>query len=101
MFHHKEILISDRKCRSKEQTGSDRIRQEYTGSDRNTQDHISEIENYCTIKKFTYQIGNLEVPNRQEQTESDRIRQDQTGIYRNIEDFISDIENYCIIIIAS
>ena len=98
-MHHKEIQISDRKSRSKEQTGSDRIRQEYTGSDRNTQDHISEIENYCTIKKCTYQIGKLEVPNRQEQTESDRIRQDQTGSDRNRQDYKSDIENYCIIII--
>ena len=30
------------------------------------------IENYCIVKKFIYQIGNLGVRNRQE----------QTGIYR-------------------
>jgi hypothetical protein len=57
-LHHKEIHISDRKSRSKEQTGTDR----------NRQDYISDIENYCIIKKFIYQIGNLEVRNRQEQT---------------------------------
>jgi hypothetical protein len=68
-LHHKEIHISGKKSRSKEQTGSDRIRQEY----------ISDIENYCIIKKFIYQIENLEVRNRQELTGSDRIRQDQTG----------------------
>jgi hypothetical protein len=39
-----------------------------TGTDRNRQDYISDIENYCIIKKFIYQIGNPEVGNRQEQT---------------------------------
>jgi len=51
--------------------------------------------------KFIYQIGNLEVRNRQEQTGTDRNRQEQTGIDRNRQDYISDIEKYCIIIIAS
>ena len=46
------------KFRRMEQTGSDRNRQEQTGTDRNRQDYISDIENYCTIKKFIYQIGN-------------------------------------------
>ena len=72
--------MSDRKFRIKEQTGSDR----------NRQDYISDIENCCIIKKFIYQIGNLKVRNRQEQTGTDRNRQD----------YISDVENYCIIIIA-
>ena len=53
------------------------------------------------IKKFIYQIGNLEVRNRQELTGSDRVRQDQTGSDRIRQDYISDIENCCIIIIAS
>ena len=52
--HHnyciKEIHISDRKSRIKEQAGTDRNRQDYT----------SDIENYCIIKKFKYQIGNQE-----------------------------------------
>ena len=55
--------------------------QEQTGSDRNRQDYISDIENYCTLKKIIYQIGNLEVWNRQEQTGTDRIRQEYTGLY--------------------
>ena len=71
-MHHKEIHISDRNSRSKEQTGTDRIRQENT----------SDIENYCIIKKFIYQVRNLEV----------RIRQDQTGSDRNIQEYISAIE---------
>ena len=58
--------MSDRKSRSIEQTGTDRIRQDQTGSDRNRQDYISDIENYCIIKKFLYQIGNLEIRSRQE-----------------------------------
>ena len=59
------------------------------------------------MNKFIYQIGNLEVRNRQDQTGSDRTRQDQTGPDRirkkqtGIDRIISDIENYCIIIIAS
>ena len=69
--------MSDRKFRGMEQTGTDRIRQDQTGSDRNIQDYISDIENHCIIKKFIYQVGNLEVRNRQDQTGSDRIRQDQ------------------------
>ena len=73
-MHHKEIHISDRKSRSKEQTRTDR----------NKQDYIPDIENYCIIKKFIYQIGNLEVRNRQEHTGTDSFRQDQTGIYRII-----------------
>ena len=64
---------------------------EQTGSDKNRQHYISDIENYCIIKKFIYQVGNLEVRNRQFQTGSDRNRQE----------YISNIENYCIIIIAS
>ena len=56
-----EVPMSHRKSRSKEQTGTDR----------NRQDYICDIENYCIIKKFIYQVGNLEV----------RSRQDQTGIY--------------------
>ena len=28
---------------------------------RNRQDYISDIENYCIIKKFIYEIGNPEV----------------------------------------
>jgi hypothetical protein len=68
-LHHKEIHISDRKSRNKEQTGTDRNRQEQTGTDRNRQeqtgadrnrqDYVSDIENYCIIKKFIPQIGNL------------------------------------------
>ena len=93
--------------------------QEQTGSDRNRQNYISDIENYCIIKKFINQIGNPEVRNRQEQTgtdrngqnrqeqsgmdRTDRMRKKQTRIYRNqqeqtgIDRIISDIENYCII----
>ena len=59
-MHHKEIHISDRKSRSKEQTGTDR----------NRQDYISDIENYCIIKKFIYQIGNQEV--KEDPTEKKR-----------------------------
>ena len=44
-------MVSDRKSRSKEQAGTNRNRQDYT----------SDIENYCIIKKFIYQIGNPEV----------------------------------------
>ena len=65
--------MSDRKFRIKEQTGSDRNRQEQTGTDRNRQDYISDIENYCIIKKFIYQTGNQEVRNRKEQTGINRI----------------------------
>ena len=84
-----------------DQTGSDRTRQDQKETDRNRQDYIRYRKllhhNYCIIKKFIYQIRNLEVRNRQDQTGSDRIRKKQTGIDR----IISDIENYCIIIIAS
>ena len=45
-----------------EQTGKDRNRQEQTGYRKLL--HL----NYCILKKFIYQIGNLEVRNRQEQT---------------------------------
>jgi hypothetical protein len=75
-LHHKEIHISDRKSRSKEQTGTERNRQEQTGTDRNRQEQTGTdrnrqeqtgidrimyliIENYCIIKKFIPQIGNL------------------------------------------
>ena len=40
---------------------TDRIRKKQTGTDRNRQDYISDIEIYCIIKKFIYQIGNQEV----------------------------------------
>ena len=73
-MHHKEFHISDRKSRGKDQTGPDR----------NRQDYIPDIENYCIIKKFIYQIGNLEVRNRQEQIGTDKNRQEQTGIDRSI-----------------
>ena len=93
-----------------------KFKHKQTGTDRN----------YCIIEKFIYQIGNLEVRNRQEQTGTDRNRQekllhhnyfiikkflyqignlevrnrqDQTGSDRNRQDYKSDIENYCIIII--
>ena len=52
---------------------ADRNRQDPTGTDRIRQDYISDIENYCIIKKFIYQIGNPEVRNRQEHTGIDRI----------------------------
>ena len=39
LSHHKEIHMSDRKFRIREQTGSDR----------NRQDYISDIENCCII----------------------------------------------------
>ncbi len=42
-------------------------------TDRNRQDYISDIENYCIIKKFIYQMGNPEIRNRQDQTGIDRI----------------------------
>ena len=64
-MHHKEIHISGKKSRSKEQTGSDRIRQEY----------ISDIENYCIIKKFIYQIENLEKG-------TDRNRQEKKKLWQ-------------------
>ena len=35
---------------------------------RSRQNYMSDVENYCIIKKFIYQLGNLEVRNRQEQT---------------------------------
>ena len=41
--------MSAKKFRTKEQTGSDRNRQDQTGTDRNRQDYISDIENYCII----------------------------------------------------
>ena len=53
--------MSDRKCKNDGQQ---------TGTDRNRQDYISDIENYCIIKKFIYQIGNPEVkenPNEKKQ----------------------------------
>ena len=80
-----------------EQTGTDRNRQEQTGAEKNRQEHTGLDRNfksknksmylvmdrnrqeqtgyrkllhlnYCIIKKFIYQIGNLEVKNGQEQT---------------------------------
>ena len=36
LLHHKEIHVSDRKSKSKEQTVTNRNRQEQTGTDRNT-----------------------------------------------------------------
>ena len=47
---------------------TERNRQDQTGTDKNRQDYVSDIEKYCTIKKFIYEIGNPEVRNRQEQT---------------------------------
>ena len=38
----------------KKQTGTDKNRQEQTGTDRNRQDYVSDIENYCIIRKFIY-----------------------------------------------
>ena len=71
--------FSDRN--SQEQAGTDRNRQDQNVTERNRQDqtglYISYRKllhhNYCIIKKFIYQIGNLEVRNRQEQTGIDRI----------------------------
>jgi hypothetical protein len=63
-----------------DQTGSDRTRQDQKETDRNRQDYIRYRKllhhNYCIIKKFIYQIRNLEVRNRQDQTGSERNRQE-------------------------
>jgi hypothetical protein len=66
-FKGEEIKILYVKFKHKE---TDRNRQEQTGSQdqketdrnsRNRQDYISDIENYCIIKKFIYEIGKREV----------------------------------------
>jgi hypothetical protein len=46
------------KFKHKETDGN---RQEQTGTDRSRQDYISDIENYCIIKKFISEIGKREV----------------------------------------
>jgi hypothetical protein len=51
-LHHKEIHISARKSRSKEQTGTDRNRQEQTGTDRNRQEQTGADRIIYLIQKI-------------------------------------------------
>ena len=66
-FKGKEIKILYVKFKHKEtdrnrqkQTETDMNRQKQAGTDRNIQDQISNIDNYCIIKKFISHVGNLE-----------------------------------------
>ena len=55
-FKGKEIKISYVKFKHEETDGNG---QEQIGTDRNRQDQISDIENYCIIKKFISHVGIL------------------------------------------
>ena len=56
-FKHKET--DGNRQGQTEPTGTNRHRQEQTGIYRNRQEKISDIENYCIIKKFISHVGNL------------------------------------------
>ena len=69
-MHHKEIHVSDRKYRSKDQTGSERIRQDQTGSDRIRQDQTRSQNSEARVFE-------VRVLKTQDLEDPVRIRQDE------------------------
>ena len=60
-MHHKEIHISGKKSRSKEQTGLDRIRQDQTGSDRIRQNETGSDKTIILLTLKSWYLAEFEI----------------------------------------